>query len=270
MSFNVLRDGVGESGDRTALIDAVVERHNPDLLCVQEGGDHPFWRTLADHLGYRHTLSIPGEFQPALFSRLPVKTTAGHSGVKFVYFQVQLGIATLGVYSLHLTHWPQRDAERAASLRKLFAFIDAQRDPLVCVAGDFNSRTRGEAGLAWGVAEIAKRNETSIGPNDWIRATELMTEQGFADCYRRLNHAPGYSLHPRSLELLDAVPAEWRAWQHTYRAPDGAPLTPPLVRIDYIFANPLLAEHLAGCALDESELALQASDHLPLMATFTL
>ncbi|MGI8738525.1 MAG: endonuclease/exonuclease/phosphatase family protein [Gammaproteobacteria bacterium] len=267
MTFNILRDGIGEGGDRRERIAALIARHNPDVLCMQEGGDDACWGGMADEQGFKHVQNIPGEFQPALFSKLPVKQTATHSGVKYVYFQVDLGRFTLGVYSIHLMHWPPAEGERIAALRKLLALMQVQGDAFICIAGDFNSRARGEQGLDFGVQRIAAFNKCVIGPEDWTRATDLMVMAGFIDCYQRKNQAPGYSLHP----LIDGASQKGTPIRkdQLIRIGDGL-MMPPVVRIDYVFANPALAERLTLCELDESDEALQASDHLPLVATFKL
>ncbi|MBA2408611.1 MAG: endonuclease/exonuclease/phosphatase family protein [Gammaproteobacteria bacterium] len=266
-TFNILRDGIGEGGDRRKRIAALISRHNPDVLCMQEGGDDACWRGMADEQGFKYVQNIPGEFQPALFSKLPVKQVATHSGVKFVYFQVDLGRFTLGVYSIHLMHWPPAEGERIAALRKLLALMQVQGDAFVCIAGDFNSRARGEQGLAFGVQCIATFNKCVIGPYDWTRATDSMAMAGFIDCYRRKNQTSGYSLHP----LTDGASQQGAPIpkDHLIRIGDRL-MMPPVVRIDYVFANPALAERLTQCELDDSDEALQASDHLPLVATFKL
>jgi endonuclease/exonuclease/phosphatase family metal-dependent hydrolase len=265
LTFNILRDGAGEGGDRREAIAAVIRKHGPDILCMQEGGDDPCWTELAKACGFKRIQNNPGEFQPALFSRLPVKVTAMHSGVKFVYFQIDLERFTLGVYSTHLLHWPPAEAERTAALRRLLSLMQAQGDALVCVAGDFNSRTRGEQGIDWGVERIANHNKCVIGPDDWVRATDTMAMAGFVDCYRRRNAAPGYTLHPLTDGVVEAGP---KVPEDQLRRIGDKALMPPVVRIDYVFANPALAERLINCDLDDSNEALGASDHLPLIATF--
>jgi endonuclease/exonuclease/phosphatase family metal-dependent hydrolase len=267
MTFNILRDGTGEAGDRRERIAAVVGKHNPDLLCIQEGGDHIYWREMANEQGFWYFQNIPGEFQPALFSKLPVKHFAMHNGVKFVYFQIDLVRCTLGAYSVHLMHWPPAEGERVAALRKLLALMQTQGDAFVCIAGDFNTRTRGEQGVSWGIERIADHNKCVIGPEDWTRATETMALAGMVDCYRRLNIEPGYSLHlltEGSMEHGEEIPVE------KLRQIGDRFFMPPVVRIDYVFANPALAGRLTSCELDDSDEALQASDHLPLIATFEI
>jgi exodeoxyribonuclease III len=267
MTFNILRDGSGEGGDRRGRIAAVIRKHDPDILCMQEGGDHGFWMELAKERGFKHVQNIPGEFQPSLYSRLPVKQVATHSGVKFVYFQIDLGRFTLGVYSVHLMHWPPAEAERVTALRKLLALMQAQGDALVCIAGDFNSRMRGEQGLDWGVERIAVHNNCVIRPDEWTRATDVMVSAGLADCYRRKNAWPGYGLHLLTDGTSGPEPEVPR--DQLRRIGDGE-FMPPVVRIDYVFANPVLAERLVSCELDESDEAFGASDHLPLLATFEI
>jgi endonuclease/exonuclease/phosphatase family metal-dependent hydrolase len=267
MTFNILRDGMGEGGDRRERIASVIAKHDPQILCMQEGGDSSFWAELAQERGFKHVQNIPGEFQPSLYSKLPVKQIAMHSGVKFVYFQIDLGRLTLGVYSVHLMHWPPAEGERVAALRKLLALMQAQSDGLVCIAGDFNSRTRGEQGLDYGIQRIAAHNKCVIRPDEWTRATDAMALAGFIDCYRRKHTTPGYSLHPLTDNAIEPGPEIPR---EALRPFGDLYLAPPVVRIDYIFANATLAERLVRCELDNSDEAFQASDHLPLIATFEI
>jgi endonuclease/exonuclease/phosphatase family metal-dependent hydrolase len=266
-TFNILRDGTGEGGDRRQRIAAIIAKHDPDILCMQEGGDDAFWLDMAKRHNFEHVQNIPGEFQPALFTKQKVKAIATHSGVKFVYFQIDLGRLTLGVYSVHLMHWPPAEAERVTALRKLLALIGTQGDAFVCIAGDFNSRTRGEEGLDWGVKRIADYNKCTIRHDDWTRATDVMALAGFVDCYRRLNISPGLSLHP----LTDGAPESGaKIPDDKLRQIGDKLLMPPVVRIDYVFANPALAERLVSCEFDDSNEAFQASDHLPLVAKFKI
>src|SRR5215208_5226717 len=144
MAFNILRDGVGEGGDRREQIAAVIAKHDPDILCMQEGGDNAYWFDMAKTRGFKHVQNVPGEFQPSLFAKRKVKAIVTHSGVKFVYFQINLGRFTLSL-------------------------MQAQGDALICIAGDFNSRTRGEEGLDWGVKRIAEYNKCTIRRDDWTR-----------------------------------------------------------------------------------------------------
>ncbi len=265
MTFNILRDGTGEGGDRRERIAAVIGKHNPDIVCMQEGGDGVFWQEMAKERQFKRMQNIPGEFQPSLYSKLSVKQTATHNGVKFIYFQLDLGRFTLGVYNVHLMHWPPAEGERVTALRKLLAFMAAQGDALICVAGDFNSRTRGEPGLSFGIERIAAHNKCEIAPHDWTRATDAMALAGFIDCYRRKNTAPGYSLHPLTdgtKESGPEIPADQLRWFGNMRTMSS------VVRIDYVFANPALSERLISCELDASNAAFEASDHLPLIASF--
>jgi endonuclease/exonuclease/phosphatase family metal-dependent hydrolase len=267
MAFNILRDGVGEGGDRREQIAAVIAKHDPDILCMQEGGDNAYWFDMAKTRGFKHVQNVPGEFQPSLFAKRKVKAIVTHSGVKFVYFQINLGRFTLGVYSVHLMHWPPAEAERVAALHKLLSLMQAQGDALVCIAGDFNSRTRGEEGLDWGVKRIAEYNKCTIRRDDWTRATDMMALAGFVDCYRRLNTSPGLSLHP----LADGSPESGAdVPDDNLRRVGDKLLMPPVVRIDYVFVNPALAERLVSCEFDDSGDAFEASDHLPLIATFKI
>lgn len=72
----------------------------------------------------------------------------------------------------------------------------------------------------------------------------LLRKAGYVDCFR--------ALHPRDLGFT-------------------CPAAAPAGRIDYIFANPLLASRLSACAAvagDDEVRGRDASDHLPVMAEF--
>lgn len=72
----------------------------------------------------------------------------------------------------------------------------------------------------------------------------LLRQAGYLDCFRYVNP---------------------RAWGFT------CPAAAPAGRIDYVFANPLLATRLSACKLvegDEEVRGRDASDHLPVMVEF--
>ena len=78
------------------------------------------------------------------------------------------------------------------------------------------------------------------------KATGMMKKAGFTDTYRALHNDSGYTLH----KALDEVGVQAG------------------VRIDYLFANPLLADMLTDSRVIDSDEAYAASDHLPLTARF--
>ena len=270
MTFNVLRDGAVELGDRRERIATIVKHHDPDLLCLQEGGDDPFWTDFARDAGYRHFENVPGEYKPALFSRLPVVDSASDASIAFVYFRIERPDTTLGIYSVHLPYHPARDDLRESHLRDLLECVRARGDEQVCLAGDFNSRTLGEPGSDWGVEYFAHRNDCTIGPGDWNRATEMMAAEGFVDCYRQHHSEPGYTRHPAVQNLRELGPEFWNRTKHAAGLSEDARLAPAVVRIDYVYANPALAAGLMACDLDASDEAMAASDHLPLVASFKI
>lgn len=270
MTFNILRDGTGELGDRRERIAAVVRHHSPDLLCMQEGGDDLYWTRFAQDLGFRHFENVPGEYKPALFSRLPVSDSASDADLAYVYFRLDLGATSLGVYSVHLPYHPARDELRLANLNSLLDCVRTRGDANVCLAGDFNSRSRGEPGEDWGLEYFARRNDCPIGADDWLAATELMHSAGFVDCYRTRHAEPGYTRHPAVDNLRGMGPAFWERAKQAAGLHETSELAPATVRIDYVYANPALASGLSACELDASNEALAASDHLPLIASFTI
>ena len=129
------------------------------------------------------------------------------------------------------------------------------------------SRTTGSD---WGVEYFAHRNDCTIGPGDWNRATEMMAAEGFVDCYRQHHSEPGYTRHPAVQNLREPGPEFWNRTKHAAGLSEDAHLAPAVVRIDYVYANPALASGLMACDLDASHEAMAASDHLPLVASFKI
>ena len=115
-----------------------------------------------------------------------------------------------------------------------------------------------------------------------------MAARAYADCYRKLNSAPGYTCHlsvdklraayPDVADAVDpAADVAWRILRAKYpdiheKLATSAEAVRSLLkeRIDYIFADPPLARGLTGCIVDDSPEAYRASDHLPVIATFDL
>jgi exonuclease III len=89
-------------------------------------------------------------------------------------------------------------------------------------------------------AGVVPRGEAVAGTPRLVLPQILQEE--YVDCYRRLHpHEPGY----------------------TY------PAHAPWLRLDYVFASPALAKRLVACDVVGGADAQQASDHLPVAATFT-
>lgn len=258
MTYNIWLDGCAEGGDRRMLIAAVIRRHSPDVLCLQEARDAEHWPSLGAAEGYHVRQAL--EHGLTIFSRLSIVEDC--EAQRFQYVSLDWQGSRLGVYNVHLPFRPDADETRVNMLRELIAHVKAHGDEVRCLVGDFNSRAPGELGLPWVVEFISLRAgmACSARAEQWNGAVDYLTQQGWVDCFRRLNSAPGFSYHPPTFKF-DEHPA-LLATAGTARAG----LLPLAVRVDYIFADPQLAARLRSCRLDDSWETFEASDHVPLIA----
>lgn len=269
MTFNVLVDGLHEAGDRRDLIRQVVAKHRPDVLCVQEGGDDPFWKTLAAENQFVEHLHSEGRYRPSLFSKWPAAKSevVDVFSPGAIYFEGEVAGIPLVVLNVHLPWKVTQDADRVAALQDLFERFALRDEPNACICGDFNSRSGGEPGERWTAELLCIAAETSppVREDQWVAATEFAKAQGFIDCYRRLHDETAYSFHPSRENAMRIAP------EVVATLPAGAAegvFLPCGVRIDYIFANAAMAARLKRCDIDDGELALSASDHLPFVVEF--
>lgn len=269
MTFNILTDGLPPPCERQSDIEQVIKAQAPDILCMQEGGDSVYWKSMADVCGFDFFVNNPGLYRPSLYVRGAVTEhriyDQFHPGA--IFARVQCGDRELRIINLHLPHKVIWDAERLEALQLLFdaETIDLNDDVLVC--GDFNSRTAGETGDARQLEFIQANPEVGTLLNDkiWVAATDFMQEQGFSDCFRHLHDEPGYSVAPPVDAYRERMPdqvaqlSDEESQRH---------FMPPGVRIDYIFASPSMLKRLQRCDIIDDDQALESSDHVPFVAEF--
>lgn len=303
LSYNILMGGTGRLED----IERMIRLAHPDVVGLVEAIDPDVVRTLAEHLGmdYRTNVTPGGTWKAssALLSRLPIVRSEVHAcpGVLArplleVSLEEEHG-ERLTVFVAHLTaHFARGrggDSPRCQEVREIVRIMRANHGPHV-VMGDFNALAPGDkmkaSNLLRYLIDLEKRRkcqgQASDAPNDghpylnyvvppqlrvfnpllrliprsrvlcrlfdeagsWYaprRSIGLLRASGYVDCFRYINP---------------------RAWGFT------CPAEAPAGRIDYLFANPLLATRLAACKVvkgDQSVEAREASDHLPVMADFS-
>ena len=178
MCYNILIDGsddgapgIYRAGNRRDLIAATIRRQAPDILCMQEGGDHDYWREFAGANGYETFVNLAGVYRPALMAKMPCRTTVCIDAFSpgAVYGQFQLVGRRLGVYSIHLPPSVDADRARVAALMTLKEHAEAANDDYVCIAGDCNSRRDGAKRGRYGILLVTTvRTPTpSITINGW-------------------------------------------------------------------------------------------------------
>lgn len=226
----------GEDG--IPLITEVVRARRPDMIALMEASDRSRVETIARDLGMwvAHGAAHREEGRIAWLSRSPVQRVTNHRHVRLA--------KTLLEFATHLAsrHDRQRPDEEVTVILDLLRPHTGQPHLLV---GDFNAfHPADEIGMPPGGGN--PEDQPNDGPrrqpiDERRRPIGLLLEAGYVDCYR--------TLHPRTPGF-------------TY------PAASPWLRIDYAFASPELAVHLAASDVVTDAEAQQASDHLPVWVTF--
>lgn len=299
LSYNILVGGTG----RIDAIERMIKTANPDVVGLVEATKPEIVTELARRLGMDYRTNAPpdGSWRGslALLSRLPILYTERHVRASLrARSLLEVGIKeehgeSLTVFVTHLiadfSHGRGGDGPRRREVREILSIMRANHDPHVLL-GDFNALAPGDVLKASNllnylvdlderysnnpegkdghpsldyvmppklrfinpllrlVARSATLNMLLDGVGSLYAprgSISLLRKAGYIDCFRYLNP---------------------RAWGFT------CPVAAPAGRIDYLFANPLLATRLSACKVvtgDEPGTALEASDHLPIVADFT-
>lgn len=152
--FSVLQINVNSRNKHFDKVLAIVEKHKPDIVCVQEVS--PGWDSfLTAHLkamGYEYRVAQPrtDDFGIGIYSRLPIKfsqviqsapqSETQHFPVPAAFAVCKLGDQSLSVISVHPL--PPLSEEAFALRNEEFAAINAARDAKIkdpfIIAGDLN------------------------------------------------------------------------------------------------------------------------------------
>jgi endonuclease/exonuclease/phosphatase family metal-dependent hydrolase len=276
MSYNIFLGGAGRMDAITGVVREIV----PDLLGIQEADDEYAVATLAEATGMDYVYGKANTIHHVAFlSRFPIVRSHNHPypGIMrktMLEAHVQLpGNSELMLFVAHLNATATIGGERRR-VREMDAILDTigtrSEDPHV-LFGDCNAVAPGDTLVFKRLtahytnrvtkAEIGNQRrvrQATFGAwldrstrNGLITSETLLPrhlvrhviEAGYADCYRDLHPSePGY----------------------TFPAPD------PAVRIDYVFAPPIMRERLLNCDVVDLAAVAIASDHRPLLARFAL
>lgn len=298
LSYNILMGGTG----RLADIEEMIRLANPDVVGLVEAVDPDVVQTLAERLGmdYRTNASPDGAWQTsnALLSRLPIVQSEVHAHPGVLARPLlevsleELHGEKLTVFVVHLTaHFAYGrggDVPRCKEVREILQAMRAKPGPHVLM-GDFNALAPGDklkaSHLLRYLVDLDKRrqhNPPGSGGHPYLNYVVPPQLRLFTPLLRLIPRSQllcnlfdkaGSLYAPRkSIGLLRAAGyvdcfryVNPRAWGFT------CPAASPAGRIDYLFANPLLATRLTACQVahgGQDVDAQEASDHLPVMADF--
>lgn len=238
LSYNICEGGT----DRLPAIAAVIQRQQPDAVALLEANSHAGAVALAHDLGMHLAFGEANcGYHVAWLSRSPIRrhTNHRHPALAKTLLEIELEWkgTPLHLFATHLAsrHEPPEPVDEIRVILDLLVPLAVRSHLLV---GDFNALRPGDP-TGEPPAGVIKRGEATAGAARL--AIGRLVDAGYVDCYRALHpRAPGY----------------------TY--PAGA----PWLRLDYIFASPPLAVHLAECDIVTGAATARASDHLPVWATF--
>jgi endonuclease/exonuclease/phosphatase family metal-dependent hydrolase len=298
LSYNILVGGKG----RIDTIECMIRSANPDVVGLVEATDQDIVKELACRLGMEYrTNAIPGSSwkpETALLSRLPIVYSQAHAN-SLLRTRSLLEVCLqpeyeekLTVFVTHLIanffHGRGGDGPRRREVREVLRIMRANHGPHALI-GDFNALAPGDkmkaSNLLRYLVELDRRHEIHPEEKDGQPSLHYVMPPKLRFLSPLLRLIPrsqllsmlfdeGGSLYaPRgSISILNTAGyvdcfryMNPRAWGFT------CPAAAPAGRIDYIFANPLLATRLSACKVitgGEEVKAIKASDHLPIMADF--
>lgn len=238
LGYNIAEGGAG----RLREIAAVIARQRPDAVALIEAKSRANAAALAERLGMALAFGeANGDYHLAWLSRTPILSVTNHRHPGLAKTLLEIAIscddAPLHLFAAHLAsrHDPMAPAEEIPLI--LDRLAAARRRPHLLV-GDFNALRAGDP-VGTPPPGVVPRGEALSGaPRPTIG--QLLAAE-YVDCYRRC--------HPR-------------AAGYTY------PADAPWLRLDYLFADPLLAARLERCDRVADAAVARASDHLPVWATF--
>jgi endonuclease/exonuclease/phosphatase family metal-dependent hydrolase len=238
LSYNILEGGNGRMSD----ILRVIRAQAPDAVALLEANSHANAKSLARELGMQFAFGrANSKFHVAWLSRLPIVRSTNYRppilSKTMLEIEVNWHGAPLHLFATHLAggsdgRLPLDEVPSILELLRPFA----GRPHLL--TGDFNALGPDDPVGVAPVRQQPMRDAVHIDPRQAIRS---ILQAGYTDCYRATHPlTPGY----------------------TY------PADMPWIRLDYVFASPLLAAGLHDAGVVCGDPAARASDHFPVWAEF--
>lgn len=246
MPLRVLSYNIREGGqDRLPLIAAVIKQQQADVVAILEANSRSHVQQLADDLGMDLVFGEANSaYHVAWMSRLPAVRHENHR-LPVLYktlleIELRWNDLPLCLFAAHLHAGSQREDEehRAQEMQAILSVLREQTGQAHLLVGDFNAIHPADTPGAPPSPEslVSSRAFPSR------QVIPLLLEASYVDCYRILHpNEPGY----------------------TFGLPESSWL-----RLDYIFASFELAQRLITCDVVSDSKAIDASDHVPVWATF--
>ena len=249
MTYNVLDGGV----NRESYILQVIQAVNPDLIVMQEVTDANILRSFGQTLRMQSFIGNGNrERKVALLSRLPVIDFKSHHPLLPIWHNViEVEVEyrtdrTFRLFGVHLVAnlWVGFELWRLLEIRYILRYAQESKNELCLITGDFNTAAPTDTFMIKRMPKKIKNILRLQGNRIFGFSIQSVLASGFIDCFRSMN------------------PKE-----------DGFTLPPPQpnTRLDYIFTNPAMKQHLTKCwVVREPNAVTNASDHYPVVAEFHL
>jgi len=244
LSYNILYGGE----DRLPLIASIIQAQQADVVALLEANSRDNAETLAKQLGMDLTFGESNsDFHVAWLSKLPVIRAKNYRFPVLAKTLLEIDISWEGIplalFATHLTAGRNEEHERyrVGEMQVILEVLQSLGDRPHALVGDLNTLDPKDVPeLPMEITVGTKQSQLQPATISW-QVYSLLTNAGYVDCYRLAN------------------PTEQG---FTYTRPH------PVIRIDYIFATPSLAQRLSACEVVVGEDAMIASDHLPIWAEF--
>jgi exodeoxyribonuclease III len=242
LTYNIWKGGAG----RVDALAEVIGGCRPDVALLQEATRPEVVAALAERTGLRTWRSFARQ-SLAYLSRGPVDHDEWHRPrfSRHAFIEVLPAAAPVRLFGVHLSavHAAWTERRRVLELGSLLRTIAAHQHGFHLLAGDFNT-------LAPGAVLELGRLPPRLRPFVWLsggrikwRTIQTVIDAGYCDAFR--------ILHP------DDPGMTMPAWD-------------PHVRLDYVFVPQAFRERLVSCEVVRGEAADKASDHLPVVADFSV
>ena len=215
-------------------------------MIFQEAIDPGVIRTLAERTHMEHTAATP-KLSLGFVSRLPIASYAWHRPrfSRHAFLEIVPKKVDIRLFGVHLSavFAALTERRRVFELRALVAAIKREQHGFHAVAGDFNTLAPGEVFDFKALPQKVKATLWLSGGRVQWRTIRQMIDAGYADVFR--------SLHPDDPGLT-------------------LPAASPHVRLDYVFVPAGGLDRVTRCEVIRTAAAADASDHLPVLAEFSV
>lgn len=215
-------------------------------MIFQEAIDPAVIRTLATRANMTHTAATP-KLSLGFVSRLPIASYAWHRPrfSRHAFLELVPKDVDIRLFGVHLSavFAALTERRRVFELRALVAAIKREQHGFHAVAGDFNTLAPGEVFDFKALPQKVKATLWLSGGRVQWRTIRQMIDAGYADVFR--------SLHPDDPGLT-------------------LPAASPHVRLDYVFVPAADLRRVIRCEVIRTAPAGDASDHLPVLAEFSV